>query len=135
MGGDGVNDISAGADAPYLTPLPLEGIVSVTIPMTSTLTPHPVPLLHKHLFRGLHHPNPSCPSPPRPRHLSLITTYCPGLHRLKQILREGLHILSSDPSIQHLLTKPPSVTFRKPSNFRQLIVDTRLHPHRLPTLQ
>ena len=49
--------------------------------------------------------------------------------------REGFIILSSDPSTQDLLTKPPSVTFQKPHNHHQLIVDTSLCPHRLPTLQ
>ena len=41
----------------------------------------------------------------------------------------GFHILSSDPSTQDLLIKPPSVTFRKPLNLRKLIVDTSLRPH------
>ena len=55
------------------------------------------------------------PLPPRdPDHLSFFTTYYPGLHHLKRILREGFHILSSDPSIQDLLTIPLSITFRKP---------------------
>ena len=54
--------------------------------------------------------------------------YYPGLHLLKRILREGFHILSSDPSTQDIFIKPPSVTFRKPPNLRQLIVDTSLTP-------
>ena len=65
-------------------------------------------------------------------HLSLITTYYPGLC-FKRIHREGFHILSSDPSTQDLLTKPPSVTFRKPSNLRQLIVNMSLRPHSTAT--
>ena len=52
--------------------------------------------------------------PQNPDHLTLITTYYPGLHSLKRILREGFHILSSDPSTQDLLTKPPSITSQPP---------------------
>ena len=78
----------------------------------------------QHLPRQLpspSHPKAAIPWPPpcQPSHLpqdthrlSLITTYYPGLHSLKQILRVGFHILSSDPSTQDLLTKPPSVTFK-----------------------
>ena len=72
----------------------------------------------------LYYPNPSCP-PQDPDHLSLITIYQPGLHCLKRILREGFHILSSDPLTQDLLTKPPSLTFRQPPNLHQLITDTQ----------
>ena len=89
---------------------------------------YPAPLVHKQLFCGLHHPIPSHP-------LSLITTYCPGPHLLKRILREDFHILSLDPSTQDLLTKPSSVTFRKPPNLRQLIVDTSLRPTELLPVQ
>ena len=46
-----------------------------------------------------------------------MTTYYPGLHRLKRILREGFHILSLDPSTQELLTKL----------LHQLIIDKSLH--------
>ena len=50
---------------------------------------YPVPFIQKQLFHGL---------PQDTHHLSLITTYYPGIHRVKRILREGFHILSSDPS-------------------------------------
>ena len=42
-------------------------------------------------------------------------------------------VYSSAPSTQDLLTKPPSVTFRKPPNLRQLIVDTSLCTHSTAT--
>ena len=73
---------------------------------------YPVPLIQKQLSRALHYSN----TTPRPshdtHHLSLTTTYYPGLHCLKRILREGLHILSSDPATQDFLIRLPSVTFR-----------------------
>ena len=97
------------------------------------------PLLQKQLSHASHHSNPN-PLPCDPHHFSLITTYYPNLHHLKQICREGFHIPSLGPSNQDLLTKPPTVTFRKLSNLHQLIVDTSVspkscHPHQLPILQ
>ena len=78
---------------------------------------------------ALYHSN-TTPRPSRDaQHFSLTTTYYLGLHRLKRILREGFHILSSDPSTQDLLTKPSSVTLRKSPNLRQLMVDTSLRTH------
>ena len=68
-----------------------------------------------------------------PDHLSFITTDYPGLHRLKRILREGVHILSSDPSIQDFITHA-TVTFWKPHNLCKLIADTNLHPPEAPDL-
>ena len=106
-------------NAPSFTPLPLKGIISVTIPITSTLTSQtslelslPRVLIHKQLVHGLHHPN---SSPPRdPDHLSLITTYYPGLHHLKQILREGLYIIlrsiNSGPSYEIPLCHRPKTS-------------------------
>ena len=107
-------------NAPYLTPLPFEGILSVTIPMTYTsnltraFTSHgyTVNLIHKQLFRGLHHPNPSCPPRSQPP-----VSHHPGLHRLKRILKEGFHILSSDPSTQDLLTNPHLSPSENPLTF------------------
>ena len=89
---------------------------------------YPVPLIQKQLSRALYHSN-TTPCPSRDaQHFSLTTTYYLGLHRLKRILREGFHILSSDPSTQDLLTKPPPppVTFCKPPNLLQFMVDTSL---------
>ena len=83
-----------------------------------------LPLLQKQLFWALHHLNPnSCPHDLH--HFSLTTTYYyPGFHHPKQILREAFLILSSDPSTQDLLTKPPSDTFHKVPNLHQLIFNT-----------
>ena len=95
-----------------------------------------VPLSHKRLFQGLHHPNPS----QDPDHLFLITTYYTGLHRLKRILREGFHIISSDPSIQDLLTKPPLSPSENPQPLPthcryESPPPQNCHPHWLQTLQ
>ena len=79
-----------------------------------------IPLIQKHLSAALHHPNFIPCLSHHPNHFSLTTSYYLGLHHLKWIHREGFHILSSDPPTQDILTKPPSVTFRKPPNLRQL---------------
>ena len=64
-----------------------------------------------------------------------ITTYYPGLHHLKWILREGLNIPSSDPSTKDLLNKPTLFChiLKPPTSANSL--STSLHPHRLTTLQ
>ena len=59
----------------------------------------------------------------------LITTYHPGLHSLRCILKESHHILLSDPSTCNLLPCPHSVTFRHPPNLSQLLVRTNFVPH------
>ena len=78
-----------------------------TIPSSSSLQHHPLPLTGRPALFPHHY----------------------LLSRLKRILREGFHILSSDPSTQDLLTKPPLVTLCKPPNLRQLMVDTSLRTH------
>ena len=72
---------------------------------------HVDPFYLKNILEFYHLNTPRLPQDTH--HLSLITTYYPGLHRLKWILREGFNILSSDPSTQDLLTKVPSVTLKK----------------------
>ena len=54
------------------------------------------------------------PTHPDHHHLSSVTTYYPGLHSLKWILRQDFHILSSDPSTQDLLTKACFSPSKKP---------------------
>ena len=107
-----------------LTPLLLKGFVSVTIPMTSTLTlqtsvePSLPRGMQSLLFRNSYSMvsiTLKLPTPPQnPDNLSLTITCYPGLHCLKRILSATFHILSSDLSTQDLLSKPPSVTFQKP---------------------
>ena len=62
-------------------------------------------------------------------HSFLTTTYCPGLHHLKRILRDVFHILTLDPPTQDLLAKAPFLNYQKPPNHQQLIVDTSLRPY------
>ena len=69
--------------------------------------------------------------PLQPNHNSnpspLITIYYPGLLKLKWILRESFHILSSDLSTLNFLKIPFTIHFCRTPNFRQI-----LHPSPYP---
>ena len=99
-------------NTPFLTPLSLEGVTSITTLMTSTLTPptsieaSPAGATQSLSSKNSYSMASTSPTPLASPRTPITCLSSPSQTR---ILREGFHILSSDSSTQDLLTEPPSV--------------------------
>ena len=72
--------------------------------------------------------------PGAPNPSVLITMHYPGLPKLKCILREGFHVLSSNPTI-NISWKKPSLNFCRPTNLHLILTSTCHCPCPLPPQQ
>ena len=64
----------------------------------------------------------------RTSRIPFVTTFCPGLPNLNEIVRKHFHILKRSTRCSKAIGQPPIVAFRRPKNLRDILVKAKLDP-------